>query len=510
MQETDRKKQEAEANKQTLIGLAHFTCLVFLVVGPAIYGHYGLVSRKMKCVDWVTPSGRVKMVDPLDEAFTYTSDVRFEFYRPTFPESCWFNGDNLTHFINPTKTALIWASIAAIVWGVVIMLTIDVRKWTKLFFENGGFVACIQILCLFLLVGGAVIGSRYVKFQRATCTKYSRGSGYWRAFYVLDGKDTEGSRGGRVEYSSALPDTLPASCWVNGDDDITFYDPKLVMIVFFVVWCVVAAYPMYLICRAVYHEGARRDPITYSELVGLYLFMLALIAGGCIFFVTYRTTSREMLCSEFGDTPAEIRMIDPANNSRIYTSHIFKSEIVKPDLPAPCWYDGNNILFGNPIHNLIIWVSVIGGVGLLSIIFVLRMRKLVNLTQDDYKTVKIMIAVVLLLPLVIGYSVILWRYFAFVEGTCTDFSLSYNKYTHDGHWVTTYENKGVKYLGAVDALSIMPNNLPATCWANGDTITFADPNGPLIWFFVAWVLFAIIMGAMVYGMRPKPQENSKV
>lgn len=113
--------------------------------------------------------------------------------------------------------------------------------------------------CLALLIGGAIVGDRHLKFSQVTCiAQYwpndsrdppNRADGEFCEHELYDrpcikwiNSDTGVGGMGKLETYSDLPARFPATCWAkninganNGENSVTFDDPDLVLQYFFII-----------------------------------------------------------------------------------------------------------------------------------------------------------------------------------------------------------------------------------------------------------------------------------
>lgn len=223
-----------------------------MVVG-SIFGDMSIRYRKVSCVS-ITGSNANVVEHTTGDAFS-TSLAISPTRRPTeFPVDCWTDVTD-TVFYDPVYAR----NIALIVIGCGFILTIlytivgsiccavsnccddcDVTRIT-----NEDKFRCATGTCVFffllLLVGGAVIGSRFNTFGQGTCMLFRmhrpgftdmQKNNYWEVSFSTPFSST-------IEYH-ALENSSPrpydgGPCWTNGSD-VTFNDPYLVMVWFFLAY----------------------------------------------------------------------------------------------------------------------------------------------------------------------------------------------------------------------------------------------------------------------------------
>jgi hypothetical protein len=238
----------------------HIGLLAVLLVCGSIFGSMQLSYRKMTCTGWTNGGpGSVDMVDETNGE-KYSAGMTAQVIRPTFPRDCWFNADTAT-FNDPDLVLHIFFGLFLTAYAALWFYTcrtFELKKSIADAFKDKDFLCgyLVWILIIFgliLLVGGAIVGARYVNVldDKTTCVKIKihKYSYSYDDDWSCDVNDSKGQhmpderKPYRIELATVIPKAVPAQCWII-DGGVTFNDPTVVMYWFFGVWGVLFAISM--------------------------------------------------------------------------------------------------------------------------------------------------------------------------------------------------------------------------------------------------------------------------
>jgi hypothetical protein len=521
------------APKEKIIGVAFFI-LTGLLISTAEFGSLRFSTREMTCTKWV--DDKVEMLDPI-YGTKYIARMNAEVIKARFPMPCWFNG-NVATFNDPIRATIIWVAVIGTAWLALcayMIHTYSVLQSLKDFFSNGNSardysIITICILLFALLLGGAIVGRRYITFGKATCTKYTLrqsdasiadDSLEWRVFFIRDGKQTPNAKTGNIEGVNIMP-TLPAPCFVS-DSIVTFHDPEVVMNYYFLTWVLVAILVLapglikwyqlgtttpFVTCTLKstnWNEGINWDD---CKTFGPHWILFILLIMGLGFFSSIRFHTRQMNCIEWANPSNRVRMIDPLTQTE-YFADMFYSEVIKPTFPLPCWFDGDKVTFNNPTKCLIIWGCTVGGAWLLLIMYTIRknIKKIeFRFSEGDAICSTWTALIFWALLLLVGGAVVGARYINYENAVCTRYSLSPHTQVDywtsvPGYWRAFFVREKQEledpHGGQIEYATVMPDTLPAPCWVDDYNITFNDPELVMNYFFLSFGVLTILLLAIV-------------
>lgn len=222
----------------------YLAAVIAVSVTGGILTDIALRYREVECTSYINGS---VMIYEHTTSTSYKVSLTYDVSKKqVLPTTCWSDGDHAMLY-NPKLALLMFGCIV----GTLTLLTIIVHlKYVqcKYHYEKNDYIVVVIVMLMILLVSGAVIGDRYNKFLKGTCTKFVVSNGYtgnnWKTQYIGPisngyvcypsecGIRIEGVFG--IEYSSPIPYN-GGYCWTDGDK-VTFNDPEWVMIWFFVSW----------------------------------------------------------------------------------------------------------------------------------------------------------------------------------------------------------------------------------------------------------------------------------